>query len=156
MGNMKISSEPFDRGVNSSQRAEKQRDESFVASALEDNAAEKNKSNSTNGDKAHTSEVQDRGEDRSKLLVDSHRQDIAQQINAKEKMERQLEKVEELSQQRLIEERSSVNKQKLKGSYTAVQQSDNQKQAQETSAEKNKESRPNDDNSQDDAINLVV
>lgn len=154
MDNLKVSSQQFNREVNSSQRVEKQRDESFIASSLVENKG-KNNENAVKNDDLHTNNKQIIPEDRSTVLLEQRKQEMAQQLADKEKAKQQLEKSQELSRQRQIEERSAVNRQKLRGSYAAVQQSDSQKQAQETDTEQNTE-RQMDMHHAPDAINLVV
>ncbi len=155
MNTLKISGQSFNRGVNSNQRAEKQRDESFIASSLVKNKDNKRSNEVANKDlQANTQQTT--AEDRSKVLLEQRKQEMAQQLSDKEKAQQQLEKSQELSMQRQIEERSAVNRQKLKGSYAAVQQNDNQQQAQEIKAEQNKEVRQEQEHHTQDAINLVV
>ncbi len=154
MDNLKVSTQQFNRGVNPNQRTGKQRDEGFVASSVVENK-DKRKTNAARHAHMHANTQQAIPEDRSAILVEQRKQDMAQQLAEKEKAQQQLDKAQELSLQRQIEERAAVNKQKLKGSYAAVQQSDNQKQAQEAKMDKNKEAHSVKDNPQD-AINLVV
>jgi len=154
MNTLKIAGQSFTRGVTSNQRAEKQRDESFIASSLVKNKDNKQSNGVANKDlQANTQQTT---EDRSKVLLEQRKQEMAQQLSDKEKAQQQVDKSQELSMQRQIEERSAVNRQKLKGSYAAVQQNDNQQQAQQIKAEQNKEVRQEQEHHTQDAINLVV
>ncbi len=155
MDNLKVSTQQFNRGVNPNQRTGKQRDEGFVASSLVENKDKKASAARHEHMHANANTKQATPEDRSAILLEQRKQEMAQQLAEKEKAKQQLDKAQELSLQRQIEERAAVNKQKLKGSYAAVQQSDNQKQVQEAKTDKNKESHSDRDNPQD-AINLVV
>ncbi len=154
MDNLKVSSQQFNREVNSSQRVEKQRDESFIASSLVENK-DKNNENAVKNADLHANSRQTVPDDRSTVLLEQRKQEMAERLSDKEKTNQQLEKSQELSLQRRIEERSAANRQKLKGSYAAVQQSDIEQQVQETDAEQNTEPRMDKHHAQD-AINLVV
>jgi len=154
MDNLKVSTHQFNRGVNSNQRTEKQRDESFIASSLTEDKG-KNKANVEKTKEPHANEKSAVAEDRSAALLEQRKQEKAQQLSEKERMSQSLDKSQELNVQRQIEDRSAANRQKLKGTYAAVQQSDKQKQAQESNADKSKESRSDRDDAKD-AINLVV
>lgn len=154
MDSLKISAHQVNREVNPNQRTGKQRDEGFVAASLAENK-EKNKANAAKHEQMHGNTKPAIEGDRSGILVEQRKQEMVQQLAEKEKAQQQLDKAQELSLQRQIEERAAANKQKLKGSYAAVQQSDSQQQVQETKADKNRESHQ-DKEMPPDPINLVV
>ena len=136
-----------------SQHVEKQRDESFISSHIK-SIKDKNAVAVEQREK-QSQAMEELTEDRSSILADRRQQDLMQKMSAKERAEVLLERAEELSLQRQIESRAAMNREKLKGSYSAVQH--NETQTKNNRAAEVSESSNNSRNKPDsEAINLVV
>lgn len=151
MDNMKITSNQYDR-VSPSQSGAKERDEGYVSSP-QDAAKGRHEvgAGKANNPSAHTSTHV--SEDHSQRLIEQRKRDLAQQLSEQDKAREQMQQNEDLSAQRKLESRAAANREKIKDSYDAVKQSDNQARAEKMAAD---DSSPNNPDKHVDPINLVV
>jgi len=152
MDNMKITAKQYDR-LTPSQSGSRERDEGFVASQVDATKA-KHDMVASKTDNTRANNSQDVSEDHSKRLIEQRKRDLAQQLSEKDQARDQMQQNEELSAQRKLESRAAANREKIKDSYDAVKQSDNEViRAEKMVAE---ESKANNTDKYTDPINLVV
>jgi len=157
MDNIKVSANQFSR-VTPSQNGAKERDEGFVA-ARADIRKDKTEGSHRSSNDSHPKRANDDNANiQNNSLVEQRRRDLAKQISTKELAQEQVKQAEELSALRQLESRAAANKQKIEGSYHAVQQNNHHHKAEEMrdkqsssadTASKTKSQVP-------DPINLVV
>jgi len=157
MDNIKVSANQFSR-VTPSQNGAKERDEGFVAARADIRKDKTEGSHSSSNDSQPKRSNDDNANIQNNSLVEQRRRDLAKQISTKELAQEQVKQAEELSALRQLESRAAANKQKIEGSYHAVQQDNHHHKAEEM---RNKHTSSTDTASKTksqvpDPINLVV
>jgi len=154
MEQLKVSSTQFDR-LSPGQRTAKERDEGFVSSTSD---RERNNHHvSETQTKAMQPEQAEQVDNKSNLLLEHRQQDLAKQVDGKERTQQEVERAAELSAQRQIESRAAANKEKIKNSYNAVQESENRQRSEEMHHREVSEKQKNSQTSSTtEPINFVV
>lgn len=142
--------------VTPSQSGAKERDEGFVASRndVSRGNADDVKASAV-AQKPESSQSNDVTDRRSNALVEQRKQELAKKASKQDGTQEQTERLEQLSAQRQLESRAAANKQKIKNSYDAVQQGNNQQHAEANRAAQSETTNTH-QKSKPEPINLVV